>query len=53
MDEEKKRDPKREKEDIVRFCNFVIQMVEIYGAEILAEDEEERKRAEEYSQRNP
>ena len=47
MDEEKKRDPKREKEDIVRFCNFVIQMVEIYGAEILAEDEEERKRAEE------
>jgi len=47
MDEEKKIDPKREKEDIVRFCNFVIQMVEIYGAEILAEDEEERKRAEE------
>ena len=46
MEEEIKHDPKREKEDMIRCANFIIQMVEIYGAEILAEDEEERKRAE-------
>lgn len=44
--EEKQRDPKREKEDMIRCANFIIQMVEVYGAEILEElkaDKDEKK----------
>ncbi len=44
--EEKPRDPKREKEDMVRCANFIILMVEKYGAEILA-DMKAEKEAEE------
>ena len=36
---ENERDPKREQEDKVRFINYLLQMIEKYGAKILAEQQ--------------
>ena len=45
--DEYRPDPKREKEDMIRCANFIIEMVEIYGAEILENMEAEKKQKEE------
>ncbi len=47
MEEEYRPDPKREKEDMIRCANFIIQMVEIYGARILEKEKQKKKEAEE------
>ena len=36
-----------EKEDMIRCANFIIQMVEIYGARILEKEKQKKKEAEE------
>lgn len=47
MEEEYRPDPKREKEDMIRYANFIIQMVEIYGARILEKEKQKKMEAEE------
>ena len=49
MEEEYRPDPKREKEDMIRCANFIIQMVEIYGARILEKEKQKKKKEAEES----